>query len=594
MSKKLIGILSVGLAIVGLLMTGCSTADTAKGAYVDGTYNGKAESHGGELLVTVIVKDGKIVVVTPVATDTAGISDAAIARMPDAIIKAQSPEVDAVAGASETSEAIKAAVKDALKNAGNTAEAAKARSKAKQDNSNAQPTRTVETDVVVIGGGNAGLAASVEASAAGAKVILLEKIPFLGGNSIRSGGAYNTADPERQKAQGIEDSPQKHYEQTLAGGDNKADPELVHILTFNALDGLHWLESLGMKWEPKVFTVLGALWPRSHSPVAATGTGFIKTLGAAAQKNGVTILLDTKALRLVQTKGRVSGVVATNLQTGETVQYNARNGVVLAAGGFGANKEMRQKYDPKILPSYGTTNSVGATGDGIVMAESVKAALVGMEYIQMLPLGDPKTGVLEGWVGFNVEDYIYVNKDGKRFVSEADRRDVMTQALIRQKDQYMFLICDAHSMPSPQSKNSFNETAEQLVKAGRAFTSDTVEGLAAQMKVDPATLKATIDEYNTGVETKSDKFGKKLLGNKIDKAPYYASPRIPTVHHTMGGVKINTKAQVIDVNGNPIPGLFAAGEVTGGIHGSNRLGGNALADTIVFGRIAGTNVVALK
>jgi succinate dehydrogenase/fumarate reductase flavoprotein subunit len=158
----------------------------------------------------------------------------------------------------------------------------------------------------------------------------------------------------------------------------------------------------------------------------------------------------------------------------------------------------------------------------------------------------------------------------------------------------MFLICDAHSMPSPQSKNSFNETAEQLVKAGRAFTSDTVEGLAAQMKVDPATLKATIDEYNTGVETKSDKFGKKLLGNKIDKAPYYASPRIPTVHHTMGGVKINTKAQVIDVNGNPIPGLFAAGEVTGGIHGSNRLGGNALADTIVFGRIAGTNVVALK
>lgn len=563
-------------ASLALVAAGPYAGAAGKPSYLNGVYSGSAPSHGGVLTVSVIVKKGKIASVAVKATDSAGISDAAIDKIPAAIVKAQSAEVDAVAGASETSEAIKAAVAKAL--AGATLYPV---------------ASTMKTDVVVIGGGNAGLAAAVEASNAGAKVVLVEKMAFLGGNSIRAGGAYNAVDPERQERQGIVDSIDKHYEQTLTGGDGKGDPALVRTLVEGSPKGLKWLEGMGMKFDDKVFTVLGALWPRSHAPVEPVGTGFIRTLKTAAEGKGVKFLLETKADQIIREDGKVTGVVVVDA-AGKRVRINASRGVVLATGGFAANKEMRQAYDSRITPNLGTTNHPGATGDGVVMAEKIGAALVGMEYIQMLPLGDPKTGALEGWVGFNVEDYIYVNKDGKRFVSEAERRDVMTQALIKQRDQFMYIVCDAHSMPTPQTKNSFNQTAEECVKNGTAFTADTIEGLAAKIGIDPAAFRATIEDYNRGVESKSDSFGKKLLGNKIDKAPFYASPRVPTVHHTMGGVKINTACQVIGQDGAAIPGLYAAGEVTGGIHGTNRLGGNALADTIVFGRIAGTNAAAKK
>jgi len=576
MLKRTIPIVAALVASFFLFSSMGAAENSAQGSFLDGTYQGTAKSHGGDLTATVTVKNGKLAQVDVKATDTEGISDAAIKKVPAAIVKTQSLEVDAVAGATETSMGIVDATKMALRNA-----------------FLAPVAEVVNTDVVVIGGGNAGLAASVEASAKGAKVVLLEKMAFLGGNSIRSGGAYNAVDPVRQSKIGVEDSIDKHFQQTFDGGDRKADPALVKILVANSLDGLKWLEGHGMKWNDTVFTVLGALWPRSHQPTDATGTGFIKTLKAAAEKAGVKIVLEAKANQLIQINGRVTGVVAVNAE-GKRIRYNASKGVVLATGGFGANKEMRQAYDPKITPNLGTTNHVGATGDGIVMAQAINANLVGMEYIQMLPLGDPKSGVLEGWIGFDVENYIYINKLGKRFVSEAERRDVMTQALIKQPDQFMYVVCDAHSFPTPQTKNSFNETAEQLIKSGRDYASDTIEGLAAQMKVDPVALKATIDRYNEGVKSKNDEFGKKLLRDPIDRPPFYASGRVPTVHHTMGGVQINTQAQVLDIDGKVIPGLYAAGEVTGGIHGTNRLGGNALVDTIVFGRIAGQNVVSLK
>jgi fumarate reductase flavoprotein subunit len=573
MMKK---ILSVAAALALSAAVWAGGASEKKATYADGTYTATVESHGGPLSVTVVVAGKKISKIDVEANDTAGISDAAIEKLPADIIAKQSVEVDVVSGASETSEAILEAVKAALAGAVSY-----------------PVSKTVKYDVVVIGGGNAGLAAAVEASNAGAKVVLIEKMALLGGNTLRSGGAYNAADPARQVPQGIEDSTQKHYEQTLAGGDSKADPELVKTFAEGAPEGLKWLEGMGMKFDDKVFTVLGALWPRSHAPKEPVGSGFIRTLKTAAEKNGVTFLLDTKAERLVKENGRVTAVVAV-AKDGTRIRYEGKMGVVLATGGFAANKELRQKYDSRITPNLGTTNHPGATGDGIVLAEQIGAAFVGMEYIQLLPLGDPKTGALDGWVGFNVEDYIYINKKGERFVSEAERRDVMTQALIKQPDQFMYIVCDAHSMPTPQTKNSFNQTAEQLVKAGSAFSADTIEELAAKIGVDPAAFRKSVDEYNAGVETKNDPFGKKLLGQKIDKAPFYASPRVPTVHHTMGGVKINTKAQVIGTDGQVIPGLFAAGEVTGGIHGTNRLGGNALADTIVFGRIAGKNIVSLK
>jgi flavocytochrome c len=268
--------------------------------------------------------------------------------------------------------------------------------------------------------------------------------------------------------------------------------------------------------------------------------------------------------------------------------------VIIATGGFAANKELRQKFNTQWpdLTNAGTTNHPGATGDGIVMAQAVGANLVGMDYVQLLPMGDPVTGSLSGNIEQGVEDRFFVNKQGNRFVDEGARRDVMTNALFQQQDSWMWVICDKQSYPTPQTKNNFNETIEDLIKQGRAFGADTIEELAAKINVPAASLKAAVAEFNAGVDAGKDKWGRTLWRIKINQPPYYAGARIPTVHHTMGGIEINPKAQVLNTGGQVIPGLYAAGETTGGIHGSNRLGGNALADIHTFGRIAGTGAAA--
>jgi succinate dehydrogenase/fumarate reductase flavoprotein subunit len=218
-----------------------------------------------------------------------------------------------------------------------------------------------------------------------------------------------------------------------------------------------------------------------------------------------------------------------------------------------------------------------------------------MEHIQLLPLGDPDTGSLAGNIEQAVENRIFVNKDGKRFVDEGARRDVMTKALFEQEDAFLWIILDSHNYPTGDTKNNFNETIDELVAAGRAYKADTLEDLAAQIGVNADNLVAAVEDFNKHVESgEPDEFGRTLYQWKMDTPPYYAGARKPTVHHTMGGIEINTEAQVVDTSGNVIPGLYAAGEVTGGIHGTNRLGGNALADINTFGRIAGRNAATMK
>jgi flavocytochrome c len=351
---------------------------------------------------------------------------------------------------------------------------------------------------------------------------------------------------------------------------------------------------MGMQFTPDIFTVLGALWPRSHRPVMPLGTGYITTgLNYIEQhKDRITLLVDTRATELITSNGRVTGVKAAGPDT--DYEFTGTKAVIIATGGFGANKELRQKYNTQWpnLDNAGTTNHPGATGDGLVMAEKAGADFVGMDYVQLLPMGDPASGSLSGNIEQGVEDRFFVNKSGNRFVDEGARRDVMTLALFEQQDAYMWVICDKNSYPTPQTKNNFNETIEELVQQGRAFSANTIEELAAKINVPAANLKASFDEFNAGVDAGRDRWGRTLWRIKIDTPPYYAGPRIPTVNHTMGGIKINTRAQVINTNGQVIPGLYACGETSGGIHGSNRLGGNALADIHVFGRIAGTNAAA--
>ena len=592
--KKILSVLTA-LAMLLTMFGAVATAEAKAG-----TYEGTGVSQiGGELKVAVTVgEDGTIADVQVVShNDTPGICDAAVTGIPAEIVSQQSLAVDAVAGATLTSNAILEAATAALTEAGADIDALMVKKEVVVEQ---EADVELEADVVIIGAGGAGLAAAVTANEAGKTVIVLEKMPKVGGNTILAGGALNAVDDRSETAIANNDSVEWHYEQTLSGVDYQGDPELVHTLVANAWDGVEWLKGLGMEFiEGSTFTVTGGMWPRAHKPVMPVGTGFFDTyMKYIDSHDGVDVMLSTKAEEItVGEDGRVNGVVATGA-TGNKVTVKAKNGVIVATGGFAKNVELRQAYNIQwkdLGESVKSTNHEGATGDAIKMLMKLGADFVQMGNIQLLPLGDPQTGSLSGNIEMNVETRIFVNKEGNRFVNEGGRRDEMTAALFEQTDNWMWIIMDSDKYPTGDEKNNFNESVNELIAAGRAFKGETLEELAAQIGVPAENLVAAVEDFNAHVASgEPDAFGRTLYETPIDNGPFYAAARVPTVHHTMGGVRINTDAQVIDENGNVIPGLYAAGEVTGGIHGSNRLGGNALTDTVVFGRIAGASAAAAK
>lgn len=624
-------IFSAGFAILAaaLILIGCGS-NAKKMSYTAGTYTATAQGMNGEVTVSVTFDNSSIKKITiDKHQETVGISDAAIKQIPEQIIKMQSLAVDTVSGASVTSKAILSAVSSAVEQAGGDVDTLK------MSKMQAKAGKTVQktADVIVVGGGGAGLSAAIAACQNNAKVILIEKTALLGGNTIRAGGPYNAVDPERQanvqpaseaamknlerllkvspkndlhkkyqdqlqkeldaykaqKPNHLFDCLALHILQTYDGGDYAGKIEFIEKMCSESLNAAEWLESNGLVWRDTIVTVPGGLWPRAHVPQNAAGSDYINTNKKLAEKMGVEIILNCKGESLIKKDGRITGVKAVQ-SNGTQVILNAKKAVVLASGGFAASKEMRKKYNSLLNENLGTTNNPANTGDGITMAEKANANLIGMEYIQCLPLGNPETGGLNGWIGgIGVEYYYQVNKSGKRFMAEDGRRDVMTKALLEQPGSFSYVIADSH-VTFKDGKNLWGDDVEKLVADKKIFRADTIEDLAKQIGIDPAVLKQTNDAFNKAVEAgKDNEFGRSLFGQKMDKAPFYASPRMPTVHHTMGGIEINLDTQVLDKNGNVIPGLYAAGEVTGGIHGKNRLGGNALVDIHVFGRIAGTN-----
>ena len=624
-------IFSAGFAILAaaLILIGCGS-NAKKMSYTAGTYTATAQGMNGEVTVSVTFDNSSIKKITiDKHQETVGISDAAIKQIPEQIIKMQSLAVDTVSGASVTSKAILSAVSSAVEQAGGDVDTLK------MSKMQAKAGKTVQknADVIVVGGGGAGLSAAIAACQNNAKVILIEKTALLGGNTIRAGGPYNAVDPERQanvqpaseaamkslerllkvspkndlhkkyqdqlqkeldaykaqKPNHLFDCLALHILQTYDGGDYAGKIEFIEKMCSESLNAAEWLESNGLVWRDTIVTVPGGLWPRAHVPQNAAGSDYINTNKKLAEKMGVEIILNCKGESLIKKDGRITGVKAVQ-SNGTQVILNAKKAVVLASGGFAASKEMRKKYNSLLNENLGTTNNPANTGDGITMAEKVNANLIGMEYIQCLPLGNPETGGLNGWIGgIGVEYYYQVNKSGKRFMAEDGRRDVMTKALLEQPGSFSYVIADSH-VTFKDGKNLWGDDVEKLVADKKIFRADTIEDLAKQIGIDPAVLKQTNDAFNKAVEAgKDNEFGRSLFGQKMDKAPFYASPRMPTVHHTMGGIEINLDTQVLDKNGNVIPGLYAAGEVTGGIHGKNRLGGNALVDIHVFGRVAGAN-----
>lgn len=580
--------------VLAFSLAACSSPKTT--GYKAGTYTAEASGMNGPVKVEVTVTTDAIekVVVTE-HNETPSISDLAISDMPVRIVDAQGLGVDTVSGATITSKAILEAVALAMKDAGADVEALKKVTSKVQEK---EEDKEYTADVIVIGAGGAGLAAGVTANQAGASVIVIEKMPKVGGNTILAGGALNAVDEGSETAIANKDSVELHYTQTYEGGDKQGDPELVRTLVTNAWDGVEWLQSLGMEFKEGTFTVLGGMWPRAHKPVEPVGTGFFNAYQNYVDSNeNIDLYLETTAKEFIVEDGKVVGVIAEG-KTGNKITLYANKGVILTTGGFGKNVEMRQEYNTlwaNLDESIKSTNHAGATGDGIIMAEAIGAELVQMGNIQLLPMGDPETGSLSGNIEMGVENRIFVNDEGNRFVDEGARRDVMTNALFDQPNAHMWVILDSHDYPTGDEVNNFNESINQLVADGRAFKGETLEELAEQIGVNPENLVKAVEGFNAHVADKSaDEFGRTLYQDPINQGPYYAGARVPTVHHTMGGVKINTDAQVINTAGEIIPGLYAAGEVVGGIHGANRLGGNALTDTVVFGRIAGSSAAAAK
>ncbi len=521
--------------------------------------------HGKDIVVEVTVDSKNIKDIKILENhETPGLSDAAFDRIPAQALKQQDLNLDTVSGATITSFGLIGAITEALESAG--ADISKLTSgKAADADAVTAATSVMAADVVDIGAGGAGLSAAISAHQNGASVLVLEKMPMAGGNTMISGSAYNAADSSRQVPQGIEDSTDLHYEQTFNGGDRLGTPELVRTLVDNAYPTIQWLESMGMEFNDTVFTVLGGLWPRAHKPVKPLGTGYMETYTNYINENdGIAIITDAHVNDIYLEHGRAE-VVNASTPDG-TLVVTGHKAVIVTTGGFGANIEMRDQYNKNwpALTNLKTTNHPGATGEGLALAEKIGAELIGLENIQLLPMGDPNTGSLAGNIEHGVENRIFINKSGDRFVDEGERRDVMTQALFDQEDQYMWIVLDAQCYPTLDVKNNFNETMQELLDQGRAVMADSLEELAEKMDVNAENLIAAVDEFNAAVDAGGpDAFGRTLFEQRIDTAPYFAGPRMPTVHHTMGGISINSSAQVLDKDGNIIPGLYAAGETTG-------------------------------
>lgn len=370
-------------------------------------------------------------------------------------------------------------------------------------------------------------------------------------------------------------------------------------MAHNALDGLNWLKKIGVEFNDEIIQGAGSLYRRTHTTVKPSGTGFIEAYikNLEAKTDLCEIMMETTGESLITEGDKVVGVNAID-KHGNDVILHANNGVILATGGFAGNIELRQKYNTSgkwadLGPNVLTTNVPSVTGDGILMAEEVGANLIDMEHIQLLHLGNPKTGSTSGGTDkTRTADYvIFVNQEGKRFVREDGRRDEICNAILAQTDGIMYIIESSDGRDTP-----IRETPKYISneKGGSIFIADTLEELAVKINVDPDNLVKSVKDYNAAVDSKNDPIGRELLVSKLLTGPFVATPRVPSAHHTMGGIQIDTATHALRADGSIIDGLYCAGEVTGGIHGANRLGGNAVVDTVVFGKIAGTNAAKGK
>lgn len=619
-------------------VTTTAAENAGAGAYKAGTYTGTAKGRNGDITVEVTVTEDEVTsVVVKEHQETEGIADPAIEKIPQRIVDGQSLGIDAVAGATITSEAIVEAVADALGQAGADVAALRAKKVEKTAGETVEKT----ADVVIVGGGGAGISAATAAVSEGKSVILIEKTAALGGNTLASGGVWNAVnadlaastpsddgraatlktyldydeslfdgkflDAYKTLKQQINDylagdtshlfdSVEFHLIQSYLGGlredlDGKTihgDYDLLSTMVSNSDATIQWLEkTAGSEFNDSLSEPIGSLWLRAQSPKTSKQADLFDHPAEYVEKNGGEIIYECTAKELTVEDGAVNGVKA-ELSDGTEVILHANNGVILATGGFGANTEMVMKYDnywgDDLYPEIGTTNITATVGEGITMAqEAADADVTGMEFTQLMPIGFASNGQLALGNGTNV---MYVTPEGKRFVDEYAERDVISKAAFENGGEH----------------GQFYEVGLRsncaLWNDEDCFEADTIEELAKLAGMDPEVLAAETEKYNGFVDAGKDTdFGKSVFTTKIevkDGDKFAARAMRPSLHHTMGGLVIDNGCHVINKSGEAIKGLYAAGEVIGGIHAGNRLGGNAIADIYTFGRIAGTNAANAK
>ena len=627
-SKILISLVLACMMLLSACGGSAPAATTEAAAPAAASYTGTAQGMGGEVSVTLTIENG--VITDCVATgdkETDGIGSVVIAQFPAQVVEGNTINLDAVSGATITSNAFIEAAKAALTAAGLNPDDYMTKVAAA-----AAGHVTKEADVVIVGAGGAGMTAAMTASDAGKSVIILESQAMVGGNSVRSTGGMNAAktvyqdENEFGEGAGVEkmlksaadnyadnefitslaatvaqqwadyqanpvgyfDSVELMELDTMVGGKGINNPELVKTLVEGTAPAIDWLDENGMSLH-NVAAFGGASVKRIHRPVneegkvVSVGAYLVPLMEKACQDRGVEFILNTTAdTILTDESGQAVGVSGTD-KDGNTVTVNAK-AVVLATGGFGANLDMVASYKPE-LKGFMTTNAPGIQGQGIAMATAIGAATVDMDQIQIHPTVEANTAALitEGLRG---DGAILVNANGERFTDEVSTRDKVSAAEIAQPGSFSWLIVD-------QAMADASNVIQGYITKGYTKQGATYEELAKEIEVDPATFAATMEKWNGCVEAKTDAdFGRTSFANPRNTAPYYAIKVSAGVHHTMGGVVINSSTEVLKEDGSVIPGLFAAGEVTGGVHGANRLGGTAVADFVVFGRIAGAIAAA--
>nr|WP_072514941.1 FAD-dependent oxidoreductase [Ndongobacter massiliensis] len=612
-----------------------------------GTYTAQVAGMQGPLTVELTVdetgiKDAKITE----SQETPGIGNVAAERLAKELVDFQSLDLDTVSGATITSAAVKKAFKDCLEQAGANMDALE-----KERERDIAIEKEYTADVVIVGAGGAGLTAASAALENGASVLLLEKMDIVGGNSIVVGGFMNAPIPELQdhkyeqrqpsidrlveqaleeepvseEHKALQDAVREEYEayladssrtlfdsanwfalQTWNAGDKVGELPIVEKMTAHAYDRMQWLISNGMEFKDEVVLGGGALYTRSRYAVMPNGTGYIKAIEDSIAKNNkdnYQLLLGADAKELILDGEKVVGVKA--IINGQEVVAHANKGVVLATGGFAGNVELRVKYAqgekwPNLGKDVLTTNTKGVTGDGIFMAESAGAELVNMEQIQLLPYCNPMTGQVNDTFGGGDGSTIFINKEGKRFVREDGRRDEMSKAIIEQTDGIMYMFSNLATF-KVQNAGDIKTLGGQKVSyflennLNGIIVADTLEEFAEKFGCPVENLKETLESYNEHVKASTeDEFGRVTFVNPLEEGPFVAYPRKPSAHHTMGGVRIDAETHALRSDGSIIPGLYCAGEITGVIHGANRVGGNAIVDYLTFGYEAGQNAAAGK